>query len=68
MRQATNAVGPVLSPLVEPCEALARDMIDGAIEGIVIKDRESPYRDSSHAKTPILRVDPPGPSPTGVHG
>ena len=37
----------VLSPLVEASEALARDMVDGRIEGIVLKDRESTYRDGS---------------------
>jgi ATP-dependent DNA ligase len=39
----------VLSPLVEACEALGRDMVDGRIEGIVLKDRESTYRDGSRA-------------------
>ena len=38
-----------LSPIVEPCEALALDMVDGRIEGIVLKDRESTYRDGSRA-------------------
>lgn len=38
-----------LSPVVEPCEALALDMVDGRIEGIVLKDRESTYRDGSQA-------------------
>jgi ATP-dependent DNA ligase len=34
-----------LSPLVEPSVALARAMEDGVIEGLVIKDRTSAYRD-----------------------
>src|SRR4051794_16353165 len=47
---ARASVPPIeLSPLVEPCEALAIDMTDGRIEGIVLKDRESPYRDGSRA-------------------
>jgi bifunctional non-homologous end joining protein LigD len=36
-----------LSPLVEPSEAIAREMIDGDLEGIVVKDRSSHYRDGS---------------------
>jgi ATP-dependent DNA ligase len=38
-----------LSPLVEPCEELARRMVDGDLEGIVLKDRTAPYRDGSRA-------------------
>lgn len=38
-----------LSPLVQPCEALAREMTEGELEGIVLKDRTSPYRDGSRA-------------------
>ena len=38
-----------LSPVVEPCEALARRMVDGDLEGIVLKDRTSPYSDASRA-------------------
>jgi ATP-dependent DNA ligase len=46
-----RAFGPPveLSPLVDPCEALGRDIVDGRIEGVVLKDRESPYRDGSRA-------------------
>jgi bifunctional non-homologous end joining protein LigD len=36
-----------LSPLVEPSPALADQMADGRLEGIVLKDRSSPYRDAS---------------------
>jgi bifunctional non-homologous end joining protein LigD len=39
----------VLSPLVEPSEAIAREMADGITEGIVLKDRRAPYRDGSRA-------------------
>jgi len=39
----------VLSPLVEPSEAIAREMGDGITEGIVLKDRRSPDRDHSRA-------------------
>jgi bifunctional non-homologous end joining protein LigD len=38
-----------LSPVVEPTRALALDMADGRLEGIVLKDRTSPYRDGSRA-------------------
>ena len=37
----------LLSPLVEPCEDLAHQMVRGEVEGIVLKDRDSPYRDGS---------------------
>jgi ATP-dependent DNA ligase len=36
-----------LSPLVEPSRALAEQMADGRLEGIVLKDRSSAYRDGS---------------------
>jgi ATP-dependent DNA ligase len=35
------------SPIVEPSEALAVDITDGRLEGIVLKDRTSAYRDGS---------------------
>lgn len=38
-----------LSLVVQPCEALGHEMIDGDLEGIVLKDRTSPYRDGSRA-------------------
>jgi ATP-dependent DNA ligase len=43
-------VGPFeLSPIVEPSAALAEQMINGRLEGLVVKDRRSPYRDGSRA-------------------
>jgi ATP-dependent DNA ligase len=38
-----------LSPVVEPSVALVGDMADGRLEGIVLKDRASTYRDGSRA-------------------
>ena len=38
-----------LSPVVEPSAALAEQMTDGRLEGLVVKDRRSPYRDGSRA-------------------
>jgi hypothetical protein len=38
-----------LSPVVEPSAALAADMADGRLQGIVLKDRTSTYRDGSRA-------------------
>jgi ATP-dependent DNA ligase len=38
-----------LSSVVELSRALAEDMTDGRLEGIVLKDRTSPYRDGSRA-------------------
>ncbi|MBA2382938.1 MAG: hypothetical protein H0V73_12575 [Chloroflexi bacterium] len=38
-----------LSPIVEPSAALALDITDGRLEGIVLKDRASTYRDGSRA-------------------
>jgi ATP-dependent DNA ligase len=38
-----------LVPLVEPKPELATEMADGALEGIVLKDRSSTYRDGSRA-------------------
>lgn len=38
-----------LSPLVEPHTALVEAMLDGRLEGIVLKDRHSTYRDGSRA-------------------
>lgn len=38
-----------LSPLVEPSADLARQMLDGDLEGLLLKDRTSPYRDRSRA-------------------
>jgi ATP-dependent DNA ligase len=38
-----------LSPLVEPSRGLAQAMQDGRLEGIVLKDRTSTYRDGSRA-------------------
>lgn len=38
-----------LSPLVEPSVALVEQMSDGRLEGIVLKDRTSTYRDSTRA-------------------
>jgi len=34
-----------LSPLMEPARRLALDVMDGRLEGIVLKDRRSPYLD-----------------------
>lgn len=39
----------VLSPLIEPCPQLALDMASGTLEGIVLKDRESPYKAGGRA-------------------
>jgi hypothetical protein len=36
-----------LSPVIDPTRKLALDMADGRLEGIVLKDRTSPYRDGS---------------------
>ena len=36
-----------LSPIVEPSVARAEQMTDGRLEGLVVKDRRSPYRDGS---------------------
>jgi ATP-dependent DNA ligase len=36
-----------LSPLVEPSVALVEQMSQGRLEGIVLKDRTSTYRDGS---------------------
>jgi ATP-dependent DNA ligase len=38
-----------LSPVIEPSRALALDITDGRLEGIVLKDRTSMYRDGSRA-------------------
>ena len=38
-----------LSPIVEPSRALAIDITDGRLEGIVLKDRRSTYRDGTRA-------------------
>jgi ATP-dependent DNA ligase len=38
-----------LSPLVEPSVRLVEQMVGGELEGIVLKDRESTYRDGSRA-------------------
>jgi ATP-dependent DNA ligase len=38
-----------LSPVVAPSEALAIDITDGRLEGIVLKDRTSTYRDGTRA-------------------
>jgi ATP-dependent DNA ligase len=38
-----------LSPLVEPSVSLVEQMTDGRLEGIVLKDRTSTYRDGSRA-------------------
>ena len=38
-----------LSPVVEPSRALALDMLEGRLEGIVLKDRSSRYRSGSRA-------------------
>jgi bifunctional non-homologous end joining protein LigD len=38
-----------LSPIVEPSRGLAIDITDGRLEGIVLKDRRSPYRDGTRA-------------------
>ena len=38
-----------LSPIVEPTRSLAADIADGRLEGIVLKDRTSTYRDGSRA-------------------
>lgn len=39
----------VLSPLVEPCAELAQQILDGDLEGLVLKERSAPYRDGSRA-------------------
>jgi bifunctional non-homologous end joining protein LigD len=36
-----------ISPLVEPSVSLVADMTDGRLEGIVLKDRTSTYRDGA---------------------
>jgi hypothetical protein len=36
-----------LSPLVEPSVSLVEHMADGRLEGIVLKDRTSTYRDGT---------------------
>jgi ATP-dependent DNA ligase len=38
-----------LTPLVEPSVALVEQMTDGRLEGIVLKDRTSTYRDGTRA-------------------
>ena len=38
-----------LSPLVKPSAGVAQQMLDGELEGLVLKDRTSPYRDGSRA-------------------
>jgi ATP-dependent DNA ligase len=38
-----------LSPVIEPSRALVLDMESGELEGIVLKDRRSPYRGGSRA-------------------
>ena len=38
-----------LVPLVDPAPSLAEGMAAGVIEGVVLKDRRSPYRDGSRA-------------------
>jgi ATP-dependent DNA ligase len=38
-----------LSPVIDPTRGLAIDTADGRLEGIVLKDRTSPYRDGSRA-------------------
>jgi bifunctional non-homologous end joining protein LigD len=38
-----------LSPLVDPSVGLVADMERGDLEGIVLKDRRSPYRDGARA-------------------
>jgi len=38
-----------LSPVVPPSRALAIDITDGRLEGIVLKDRRSPYKDGTRA-------------------
>ena len=38
-----------LSPLIEPSADIARQMLDGELEGLVLKDRTTPYRDGSRA-------------------
>ena len=47
-----------LSPLVQPSADLARDIVSGRLEGIVLKDRTSPYRDG--ARTGWLKVKDEG--------
>jgi ATP-dependent DNA ligase len=38
-----------LSPIVQPSADPAREMTDGRLEGIVLKDRTSPYRDGARS-------------------
>jgi ATP-dependent DNA ligase len=38
-----------LSPLVDPSVGLLEQVTDGRLEGIVLKDRTSTYRDGSRA-------------------
>lgn len=47
-----------LSPLVQPSADLAREIVDGRLEGIVLKDRTSPYRDGT--RTGWLKVKDDG--------
>lgn len=37
----------MLSPLVEPSVALGQRIVDGKLEGVVLKDRTAPYRSGS---------------------
>jgi len=42
--------GPLeLSPIVSPSRALAIDITDGRLEGIVLKDRRSPYNEGTRS-------------------
>jgi bifunctional non-homologous end joining protein LigD len=38
-----------LSPIVQPTAELAREIADGRLEGIVLKDKGSPYRDGTRS-------------------
>jgi ATP-dependent DNA ligase len=38
-----------LSPVIDPSVSLVEQMADGRLEGIVLKDRMSPYRDGSRS-------------------
>jgi ATP-dependent DNA ligase len=38
-----------LSPIVEPSRAVAIEITEGRLEGIVLKDRLSPYKDGTRA-------------------
>jgi ATP-dependent DNA ligase len=52
------AVPLELSPVVEPSVRLVEDMADGRLEGIVLKDRTSTYRDGTASCASLTHVKP----------